>query len=106
MPTNVFTKKAFIAMIEKEMGENQLVVATSAVNGTMSVAKGQLRIPFAFDAAAFKDQGVGHIAFGQTWCIACTIVEPTRISELGQKLLIKSPNDGKRGTKKLSGKKA
>jgi hypothetical protein len=101
MPTNVFTKNAFIAMIEKEMGESQLVVATSVVNGTISISKKQLKIPFAFDANAFKDQGVGHIAFGETWCISACILEPKRVSDLGHSVLIKSPKEKAKRSKQI-----
>lgn len=69
--TLIFTKKKYLAWIEKNMEEDELLVMTNKSHGTAYAPSKKLqvfRVPFAFSGEAFKAEGLSvfmrNFAFG------------------------------------------
>lgn len=97
MATKIMTKKGFLEFIDKAMKENDIVIWTADLTGSTSVHKksNQKKVTFSFAADAFKDAGVGHIAFGQTPVVAFSICKKKDVSEGAYALLLEQEKSGK-----------
>lgn len=64
--TLVFTKKEFIDNLKELIDDDEIILATQNIEGTLEVKKKKKIIPFGFVASAFKQpDGVGDIYFGK-----------------------------------------
>lgn len=82
--TTLTTKRKLIEWLEKALPENDAILMSSVVDGSIQYLKNKnvQRVPFIFAAEGFKRPGdVGHIAFGKTECISFMIVSPDALSE-------------------------
>jgi hypothetical protein len=82
--TTLTTKRKLIEWLEKELPEDDAILMSSTVDGSIQYLKkhNAQRVPFVFAAEGFKRPGdVGHIAFGGTECISFLIVSPDALSE-------------------------
>lgn len=90
MSTIILTKAGFIKWLEKEVKEDELILMTQDINGTLMYKKRDNAkvVPFAFAANAFKSQdGVDHIAFGKTPVVGFAICKREDLSEQTLKVL-------------------
>lgn len=84
MPTTIMNKRKFINWLEKQLTDEQIILMTQDITGTVSVnkKKNEKKVTFGFAADAFKRKGdIGHIAFGQTPMVAFSVCEKTDVSE-------------------------
>ena len=90
--TNIFTKKSFIEWFKINIKDDDVVILSNSVNGTLSVTKSKgLHLPFSFDPNVYiesKKQGVGHIAKGETFAAAFLISSPDIVSEEAKSKII------------------
>lgn len=89
MPTYVYQKKDFIEFIEQQVKDDEVIVFTNELTGNMSTSKkGGIKITHQYSEKAFKDEGIGHIAFGETQPIGMLIAKEKRISEDGKQAML------------------
>ncbi len=83
MSTITFSKKRFIQFLEQQLDNDDIILMTQDLEGSLSVAKKRnvKKITFGFAADAFKQEGVGHIAFGKTPMVAFSICKETDVSD-------------------------
>lgn len=83
MATVTFSKKRFIQFLEQQLDEDDIILMTKDLEGSISVAKKRnvKKITFGFAADAFKQEGVGHIFYGKTPMVAFSICKNTDVSD-------------------------
>ena len=90
MATTLMTKRKFIDWLEKQLTDEQIIVMSQELTGSVSVnkRKNEKKVTFGFAADAFKQKDdIGHIAFGQTPMVAFSVCEKTDVSDETLKLL-------------------
>lgn len=91
MPTYVYSKEKFIEWLQKEVTEDQAIVFSNELTGNLTIsARSGLKLHHVFAHDVFKDEGVGHIAFGKSLPLCLIIANKERLSESSLKLL--APN--------------
>lgn len=87
--TYIFTKAGLIDMINRDIKDDEMVVLSTNLSGTLSFSKKKGTIlPFKFAADALNVDGVGHIVFGNTTGMAIMIVKKDLLSEKSLKALL------------------
>ena len=88
MPTYTYSKKDFINFIEKQVKDDEIIVLTNEKTGNLSTSKKKgLQVNHAYAPEVFSEEGVGHIAFGETTSLGILIANEKRISEAGKKAM-------------------
>jgi hypothetical protein len=88
MPTFVYSKEDFIKWIDKEVSQNQVIVFTNELTGNLSHStKTGIKITHQYAETVFKDEGIGHIAFGKTHPLGLLIANKDRLSDIGAKVV-------------------
>lgn len=86
MPTYVYSKEDFIDFIEKQVKSDEVIVFTNEMHGNLSVSKKKgIVLPHQYSDKAFKEEGIGHIAFGETQALGVLIAKKERLSEDAKK---------------------
>lgn len=86
--TYIFTKAGLIDMINRDIKDDEMVVLSTNLSGTLSFSKKKGTIlPFQFAADAMKFDGVAHIAFGETTAMGLMIIKKEWLSEKSLKAL-------------------
>jgi hypothetical protein len=86
--TYIYSKKDFIEFIQTQVKDDEVIVFSNSVTGNLSISKKVgIKITHQYAHTAFKDVGIGHIAFGETQPIGVLIVKEKRISEDGKKAM-------------------
>jgi hypothetical protein len=95
MSTVILSKENFIGWLDKNISDNQVVLMTRDMTGTVSVNEktNQKKVTFSFAADAFKRKtDIGHIAFGQTPCLSFCICNPEQVSDSTKQRLKEAPS--------------
>lgn len=82
--TTLTTKKKLIEWLQKKLPEDDAILYSSVVDGSLEYIKKKnlQRVPVVFFAEAFKRPGdVGHVAFGKSIVFGIMIVNPDSLSE-------------------------
>ena len=90
MATMAMNKSKFIEWLGKQLTDEQIILVTQDMTGSVTVntKKNSKKVTFAFAADAFRRAGdIGHIAFGQTPVVAFSVCEKSDVSEETLKLL-------------------
>ena len=88
MPTFVYSKEDFIKWIDKEVSDKQVIVFTNEVTGNLTHSvKSGIKITHQYSEKVFKDEGIGHIAFGKTHPLALLIANKERLSEMAMNVV-------------------
>lgn len=90
MNTQIFSKDKFIQMLQNELKEDQIIVLTAELEGTISLNKKRnvKKVTFGFAADAFKmKDDIRHFAFGKTPVLAFSVVNREDASDLSLSLV-------------------
>jgi len=84
MPTFIYNKEDFIKWIDKEVSDKQVIVFTNELTGDLTHSeKTGIKITHQYSEQAFKDKGIGHIAFKKSHPLGLIIADKDRLSETG-----------------------
>ena len=89
--TKIFTKATFIKLLQAQLEDDQIIVLTGSLEGTISVntKRNVKKVTFGFAADAFRRKGdIGHFAFGATPAFAFAIVNKEDASDLSISLAV------------------
>lgn len=85
MPTYIYNKKDFIEFIQKQVKSDEVIVFTDGMTGNCSISKkAGIKVTHQYSHEAFKDEGIGHIAFRETLALGVLIAKKKRLSKVGQ----------------------
>lgn len=88
MPTFIYSKKDFIKYLEEQIKEDQAIVFTNELCGSITGSeKNGIKISHPYAPKVFKDIGVGHIAFGKTIPLGLLICNKDRLNESSLSLI-------------------
>lgn len=91
MPTYIYSKKDFINYLEKQLTDKDVVVLTNELSGNLSISKKNgLKLSHVYAPNSFKDEGVGHIAFGKSHPLGMIITDKERLSDVSKAFLDKA----------------
>jgi hypothetical protein len=91
--TLVFTKKEFLDNLKELIKDDEIILSTQNIIGSIELKKKHKVVPFAFLAEAFKEkEGIGDIAFNKVWPFAFCICDKSLVSNEVKQLM--------KGTKK------
>ncbi len=83
----MYTKKDFQDFLEKEMSDDQCLVFTNELTGTLSISKKGMRVTHLYASSCFERQDIGHIHYGNTSALGLMIIEKSLLSEGAKKLI-------------------
>lgn len=86
-------KRKFIDWLEKQLTDEQVILMSQDLTGSLTYTKkrNEKKVSFAFAADAFSSKdGVGHIAFGKTPMVAFSVCEKEDVSKETLEILDKS----------------
>ena len=82
MPTYIYSKQDFISWLDRNVKENQVIVFTNHMTGSLSISKRSgLKITHVYSEDVFQDGGVGHIAFGKSHPIGVIVTDKELLSD-------------------------
>jgi hypothetical protein len=88
MPTYVHTKQSFIEFIQKVIEDDKVIVVSNEMSGSLTASKKNgTKIQHVFAPSCFKDEGVGHIAFGKSHPLGIVVADESRLSDHSKKLI-------------------
>jgi hypothetical protein len=91
MPTYIYSKKDFITYLEKQLTDKDVVVLTTELSGNLSMSKKNgLKLSHVYAPNCFKDEGLGHIAFGKSHPLGIIITGKERLSDVSKRFLDKA----------------
>jgi hypothetical protein len=81
MPTFIYSKEDFIKYIEKQVKDNQVIVFTNELTGKATYSKKTgIKLTHQYSEQAFKDEGLGHIAFGKSHPLGLIVADKSRLT--------------------------
>jgi len=90
MATTIMNKKRFLTWLKKQLKDDQIIVMSQELTGSISVnkKKNEKKVTFGFAADAFKQaDSIKHFAFGETPVVAFAVCEKKDVSEDTLKML-------------------
>lgn len=81
MPTYIYNKKDFLEFIDKQVGDDEVIVFTNELIGNISMSKKSgIKLTHQYANDTFLDEGIGHIAFGKSHPLGMIIAKQERLS--------------------------